>query len=99
MKVFWAPQAERDRADIWDHIALDSPSAAARIDLLFSEAAASLARFSERGRPGIGPGTRELQPHESYRLIYEVNGDDVWVLALIHSARHWPPFRDRPHIP
>jgi len=41
--VFWTPEAERDRADIWDYIAADNPGAAARMDVLFSTAAARLA--------------------------------------------------------
>ncbi|WP_246094051.1 MULTISPECIES: type II toxin-antitoxin system RelE/ParE family toxin [Mesorhizobium] len=40
MRVVWTPEAEQDRADIWDYIAADSPSAAARMDQLFSDAAA-----------------------------------------------------------
>lgn len=46
------------------------------------------------GRPGKIPGTRELIPHENYRLVYEVQDDTVWVLALIHTARQWPPMTD-----
>ena len=38
-------------------------------------------------------GTRELIPHESYRLVYEIEGTTVWVLALVHTARQWPPAR------
>jgi plasmid stabilization system protein ParE len=45
------------------------------------------------GRPGQIPGTRELIPHESYRVIYEVKVDTVWTLALVHTARMWPPAR------
>lgn len=45
------------------------------------------------GRPGQIPGTRELIPHESYRLVYEVLADTVWILALVHTARPWPPTR------
>jgi len=26
-------------------------------------------------------GTRELTPHRSYRLIYEVEDDTVWILV------------------
>ena len=36
-------------------------------------------------------GTRELVAHESYRLVYEIDGSTVWVLALVHTARRWPP--------
>lgn len=45
------------------------------------------------GRPGQVPGTRELIPHESYRLVYEAQADTVWILALVHTARPWPPTR------
>jgi toxin ParE1/3/4 len=46
------------------------------------------------GHIGRVPGTRELIPHESYRLVYEVEADTVWILALVHTARQWPPMRD-----
>lgn len=79
---------------MWDYIAADNPSAAIRMDQLFSDAAAKLARFPTLGCTGKIPGTRELIPHESYRLVYEVEGDTVWVLALVHTARQWPPVRE-----
>jgi toxin ParE1/3/4 len=91
VRVCWTPEAEQDRSDIWDYIAADKPSAALRMDQLFSDAAATLADLSQRGRAGKIPGTRELIPHESYRLVYEVDGETVWILALIHTARQWPP--------
>ena len=45
------------------------------------------------GRVGLVPGTRELIPHENYRLVYEVDetAQIIWVLALVHVARLWPP--------
>lgn len=94
MKVVWTPEALQDRTDIWDYIAIDSPSAAARMDQLFSGSAAGLSEFPMLGRPGRIPGTRELIPHESYRLVYEIGDQTVWVLALVHTARQWPPVRD-----
>lgn len=95
MRVFWTPEAEQDRDDVWTHIASDSLAAAAQLDELFSGAAARLAEFPLHGRPGTVPGTRELVPHESYRLVYEVDVDEdaVWILALVHTARMWPPTR------
>ena len=72
MKVIWTPEAQRDRADIWDYIATDNPRAAARIDTLFSDAATSLADHPKLGWPGTISGTHELIPHESYRLVYEI---------------------------
>jgi addiction module RelE/StbE family toxin len=90
--VLWTPEAAQDREDIWDHISADSPAAAARMDLLFSEAAANLIEYPMLGHAGISLGTRELIPHPSYRLVYEIASEKntVWVLALVHTARQWP---------
>ena len=93
MRVIWTPEARQDRRDIWTHITADSPRAAARMDQRFSDAVASLEAFPLRGRAGSVPGTRELLPHPSYRLVYEVDGEVVWLLALIHTARQWPHVR------
>ncbi|CAE6871461.1 hypothetical protein R69658_08176 [Paraburkholderia aspalathi] len=94
MRVVWTPEAEQDRDDVWDYIATDNVAAAARIDELFSDVVAQLADFPLLGRAGKIAGTRELVLHESYRLVYEVEGETVWVLALVHTARRWPPIRD-----
>lgn len=91
MKVFWTRSAENDRADIIDFIAQDNPLAAVRMDELFEAAVGGLATHPLMGRPGQIPGTRELIPHESYRLVDEVHADTVWILTLVHTARLWPP--------
>lgn len=52
MKVFWMAAAKQDRAGIIDYIGRDTPRAAARMDALFTEAAAKWADFPEMGRPG-----------------------------------------------
>ena len=95
MRVIWTPEAQQDRADVWDYIATDNPRAAARMDGLFSDAAARLADHPMLGQQGKIPGTRELLPHESYRLVYEIDDVSVWILALVHTARQWPPIRDQ----
>lgn len=94
MRVIWTPEALQDRADVWDYIAADNPRAAVRMDELFSDAAARLTDHPKLGRPGKIQGTRELVPHERFRLVYEVSGESVWMLALVHPARQWPLVRD-----
>lgn len=94
MKVIWTPEARQDRSAIWDHIAADNPRAAIRLDELFSDAAASLAIYPHSGRQGRIPGTRELLAHESYRLVYQIDKEAAWILALVHTARQWPPVRE-----
>jgi toxin ParE1/3/4 len=93
LRVIWTPEALQDRTDIWDHIAADNSSAAARMDELFSDAAARLAEHPKLGRPGTIAGTRELIVHPSYRLVYEIERETVWVLVLLHTARVWPKVR------
>ncbi|WP_076072893.1 type II toxin-antitoxin system RelE/ParE family toxin [Sphingomonas montana] len=93
MKVRWTPEAEQDRLAIWEYFEARAPNAALRIDQLFSDAAAGLADFPMLGHEGEIPGTRELTPHRSYRLVYEVANDTVWILVLIHTARLWPSLR------
>lgn len=90
MIVIWTPDAEQDRTDIWDYIAADNPSAAARMDEIFSDAAARLSKYPKLGKTGKISGTRELIPHESYRLVYDLDGNKLWILALVHTARLWP---------
>ena len=91
MRVVWASAAEQDRADIIDYISQDNPLAAIRMDELFAEAADRLAEHPHFGKAGLISGTRELIPHESCRLVYEVQDNTVWILALVHTARMWPP--------
>ncbi|MDR1062991.1 MAG: type II toxin-antitoxin system RelE/ParE family toxin [Azoarcus sp.] len=94
MKVRWSASARQDRLEIRDYIVGDNRRAAARMNALFSKAAARLADHPHLGKPGQIPGTREMIPHESYRLVYEVGRQTVWVLALVHTARLWPPARE-----
>ncbi|MFV3331800.1 type II toxin-antitoxin system RelE/ParE family toxin [Pseudomonas sp. NY15437] len=93
MKAFWTRDAQQDRFDIWDYLASENPDAAARMDILFSATVAKLKRFPMMGKPGRIAGTREVFPHESYRLVYQIEADAVWILALVHTARAWPPLR------
>ena len=87
MRVIWTPEAQQDRVAIWDYIAAENPQAAVRMDELISDAAARLAEHPKLGRPGRITGTRELIPHESYRLVYEIENETAWILALVHTAK------------
>jgi len=91
MKLFWTPEAEQDRDEIYDYIEADNPAAAFDLDELFSEKAALLADNPGMGRPGRLPGTRELVAHRNYILVYDLTGDWVRVLRVLHAARQWPP--------
>ena len=95
MRLYWASPAEQDRTDILEYIARDNLLAAVQLDERFKEAAARLAEYPMMGHPGHIAGTREVIPHESYRLIYEVDSEEVRILALVHTSRMWPPISAR----
>lgn len=63
------------------------------MDEIFSETAKRLADHPRLGRVGRIKGTRELLPHPSYRLVYEIRDETVWILGVVHTARRWPPAR------
>ncbi|RSZ55782.1 type II toxin-antitoxin system RelE/ParE family toxin [Massilia atriviolacea] len=50
-----------------------------------------LAAFPRLGHAGKIRGTLELIVHESYRIVYEINGETIGILALVNSSRQWPP--------
>jgi addiction module RelE/StbE family toxin len=90
LRIVWTRPALADRGAIFDHILDSDPLAAARIDQLFSDAADRLAMNPRLGAVGKVAGTRELIPHASYRLVYEIGADEVRILAVVHKARRWP---------
>ncbi len=92
MIVRWTPEAVKDRTAIWDYIVAENPGAAIRIDEAFGAAAARLAAHPKLGKPGMISGTRELLlAQATYRLVYEIGSDAIWILALVHNSRLWPP--------
>ncbi len=91
MRLFWTPEALGDRRAIYGYIEADNPTAAHELDELLSEKATQLIDHPGLGRPGRVNGTRELVAHQNYIVIYDVAGDLVRVLRVLHAARIWPP--------
>ena len=90
MKLVWTRPAREDRKAIREYIAVDNPNAALDLDELLSEKTARLLDHPGLGRPGRLQGTRELVAHRNYILIYDVAGDLVRVLRVLHAAKQWP---------
>lgn len=90
-ELFWTPEATQDRDEIYDYIEADNPAAALALDELFSEKAERLVDHPNLGRPGRVADTLELVAHRNYILIYDLAGDFVRVLRVLHAARQWPP--------
>ena len=93
-ELFWTPEAIQDRDEIYDHIEADNPTAALALDELFEEKASRLVDHPNLGKPGRIAGTRELVAHQNYVLVYDVTGDMVRMLRVLHAAIQWPSERD-----
>lgn len=94
MKLVWTRRAAADRHEIRAYIAQTNPAAALALDELFSEKAGRLVDHSSIGRPGRVADTRELVVHQNYILIYDVVGDLLRVLRVLHVARRLPPVQE-----
>jgi toxin ParE1/3/4 len=87
--VRWTETATQDLAEAAAFIGRDSRFYAAALVRETRAAAQSLRTFAERGRvvPEIdAPDIRELFIR-SYRLLYQVTADRVFILAFVHGAR------------
>ncbi len=90
-EVIWTPGARTDLDEIVAYIANDSPASALAFLEEIRSKAESLSTLSERGRvvPELAdPKVHELLIH-SYRLFYEIYGNEVAVLGVLHGAREF----------
>ncbi|MDR6289351.1 MULTISPECIES: type II toxin-antitoxin system RelE/ParE family toxin [Inquilinus] len=90
MKLQWTRAARADRRSIYEYIEADNPRAAIDLDGRFDDIATRLIDLPHLGRPGRVQGTRELVAHRNYVLVYEIAGDAVRILHVLHAARKWP---------
>lgn len=96
-RVAWTQAAWDDLEATAGYIAKDSPRYASAFVREVRDAARTLARFADRGRvvPELGqPEFRELLVR-SYRLIYTVDADAVFILGFIHGARDFTSWRGK----
>lgn len=87
--VIWSAPAKADLRSIHDFIATDSRHYAKKVVQDLIEKTEVLDRLPRIGRivPGLGDDNiRELLPY-SYRVIYEIKGEDVVVVAVVHKRR------------
>ena len=92
-QVIWSPSALQDIDSIAEYISRDSVSHSALFIERIIEKTARLAEYPHSGKilPEIGEeNTREIM-YGSYRIMYLVVGEDVWITGIIHGARDWTP--------
>lgn len=91
MKLVWTAQAKRELGDIVSYIWVDNPAAAKHVRSRMETTAAYLKSQPFMGRQGAIAGTRETIPHPSYRIVYQLTEETVFILSIVHTSRQWPP--------
>jgi toxin ParE1/3/4 len=90
-KVIWAPSALDDVESIAEYIARDSVEMASLFVSRLFDATDRLHEFPFSGRiiPEINnPDYREVI-YGTYRIMYRIEKNEVWVTGVIHGARDW----------
>jgi len=91
MRIIWQDKAESDLDRIAEHIMEDDPAAALRIVSTIREAVRVLIEHPYIGRAGRVEGTRELViAGFPYILPYQIAGQEIRILAVMHTSRKWP---------
>lgn len=88
-EIRWSLRSADDLRDIEEFIARDSPLHAVRTVDRIVEAVVSLAEFPRMGR--VVPEFRRDDLREliygSYRIVYLLRDDEVFVVRVVHGAR------------
>jgi toxin ParE1/3/4 len=92
MKVYWTQNAIRHLTNIYEYIALNSPTYALRMVDRITQRSEQISTqpFSGRKVPEYeAEDIRELI-EKPYRIIYRLKQDQIDVLAVIHGAQLLP---------
>jgi addiction module RelE/StbE family toxin len=88
-QVIWAPSALRDIDLIAEYIARDSTEQASLFVTRLIQATDRLGEFPGSGR--IIPEIRNTACREiicsAYRIMYRIEGDEVWITGVVHGAQ------------
>lgn len=96
-RLIWSDEALNDVDSIAEYINRDSPFHARRVTQEFFAIAETVADQPKLGRvvPELNdPNVRERFLY-SYRLIYEIQNDELHILAVIHGRRLLEAITDR----
>lgn len=91
MVIFWSIPARDDLKGIYDFIARDSKHYAIRVTQDIRERVKTLDKFPHLGKSIIEIGeenVREINIY-SYRIMYEVMPDIIYIHGIIHMRRNF----------
>jgi toxin ParE1/3/4 len=91
--IIWSLPARDDLKAIYDYIARDSKRYAIRVTQDIRDRAKTLSEFPQLGKSVAEIGeehVREINMY-SYRLMYEVTPDTIYIHGVIHMRRNFKP--------
>jgi toxin ParE1/3/4 len=92
MKVYWSLNAIKHLTNIYEYIALNSPTYAIRMVDRITRRSEQIASQPLSGRKVPEYEIEEIREliEKPYRIIYRVKQDQIEVLAVIHAAQLLP---------
>lgn len=86
IEIIWSPTALGHLQAIYDYIA------AIDVHEAIEQAARLLKDNPRLGHPGRAADTRELvvPAYQNYIIVYEIEGQRVHILAVMHGRQRWP---------
>lgn len=95
--IKWTEAATEDLSEVAQFIARDAPFYAAALVRQARAAALTLRRSARRGRivPECGDSDIREIFLKSFRLIYQITDDTIFVLAFVHGARDLTELLDK----
>jgi len=91
VKVEWSSHALFDLKSSKEYIAKNNKPASVKVIKRIKRKSLTLSTYPLSGRVGRVDGTMELVVNKTpYIIIYEVKGNDVHVLRVVHHSQQWP---------
>lgn len=92
MRVHWTNNAIEHLVNIYEHIAINSPTYAKRMVDRITRRSEQIADQSLSGRKVPEYEAEDIREliEKPYRIIYRIKSDQIDVLAVIHGARLLP---------
>jgi toxin ParE1/3/4 len=91
MVIRWLAAAIADLREIKTYIAEENPAVAQRVIENIRIETSLLIKQPSIGRAGRITDTRELVINQyPYIVAYREHGDEIHILAVVHTSRQWP---------
>jgi toxin ParE1/3/4 len=91
MIIQWTTPATEQLVAAYEYVAAENPAAAQRVTNHIWETVELLGQHPMAGRKGRVAVTRELVVSGTPFVVgYRVEKSEVWILAVMHTARKWP---------